>query len=108
MLQLGLSDGMAAVIGTRYGKKTTFTVMGNKKSRHGTATFFILSTAIFVWALWAIHPALAFSSFVSFTVTLLLALSLSVVTTLAELTGQKGIDNLSVPLLTAIALKLVA
>lgn len=108
MLMLGLSDGMAAVIGTRYGKKTTFKVMGNKKSKHGTVTFFVLSTAIFVWALWAIHPTLVLSSLSSVMVTFFLALSFSVVTTAAELTGQKGIDNLSVPLLTAIALKLVS
>lgn len=108
MLQLGLSDGMAAVIGTRYGKKTVFKVMGNKKSKHGTATFFVLSTIIFSWALWALHPGLAFVSLSSGVVSVALALGLSLITTGAELTGQKGIDNLSVPLFTAVALRLLS
>jgi len=108
MLQLGLSDGMAAVIGTRYGKKTTFKIMGNKKSKHGTVTFLALSTAIYLWALWSLHPGVAFSSFGASAVSLLLAVSLSCVVTVAELTGRKGIDNITVPLLTAISLTLLS
>lgn len=108
MLQLGVADGMAAVIGTRYGKKTKFKVMGSTKSKHGTATFYILSTAIFIWALWALHPEIAFESIVSSAVTLILALSLSAVVTVAELTGREGIDNITVPLQTAIALTLIS
>jgi len=108
MFQLGLSDGMAAVIGTRYGKKTRFKIMGNKKSIHGTVTFFVISTIIYCWALWALHPSVAFSGIVTSAVSLVLALSLSAVITVAELTGRKGIDNITVPLLTAISLTLIA
>ena len=108
MLQLGLSDGMAAVIGTRYGKKTTFKIMGNKKSTHGTVTFLTLSTAIYLWALWSLPPGVAFSSFGASAVSLILAVSLSCAVTVAELTGRKGIDNITVPLLTAISLTLLS
>jgi dolichol kinase len=108
MLQLGLSDGMAAVIGTRYGKKTTFKIMGNKKSKHGTATFFVLSTAIYLWALWALHPGVAFSDLGAMVISFVLAVSLSGVITIAELTGKKGVDNITVPLLTAVSLTLLS
>jgi phytol kinase len=108
MLQLGVSDGMAAVIGTRYGKKTTFRIMGCKKSWHGTITFFVLSTAIFAWALWALHPGVAFASIGTSIVTLVLCLLMSAVITAAELTGRNGVDNITVPILTALSLSLLS
>jgi dolichol kinase len=108
MLQLGVADGMAAVIGTRYGRRTTFRVMGSKKSWHGTITFFVFSSAIFCWAIWALHPDMAFSGLMASTVTLVLSLALGFILTIAELTGKNGIDNITVPLLTAISLSLLS
>lgn len=107
MLQMGLADGMAAVIGTRYGKKTTFKVFGSKKSKHGTFTFLLISTTIIAWALWAQHPAIAFSSITSGVFTVFLSLIMGSILTIAELTGQKGLDNISVPMLTAFGLMLM-
>jgi phytol kinase len=107
MLQMGLADGLAAVIGTRYGKKTSFKVFGSKKTKHGTVTFFVVSTVILTLALWRLQPMAAFSDIISAAVTLILASSIATVLTIAELTGQKGLDNISVPLLTAITLSLL-
>lgn len=107
MLELGVADGLAAVIGTRYGKKTVFKVLGQKKSKHGTLTFFVCSTVILFWALYTQHPALAGASFISYAVTALLSICLSVTLTIAELIGIKGTDNITVPFIAATALWLL-
>ena len=49
VLHIALADGLAAVIGTRYGKKNTYRVLWNKKSVVGTMTFVIMSFNILVW-----------------------------------------------------------
>jgi phytol kinase len=102
MLEMGVADGMAAVIGTRYGKKTTFKVIGNKKSWHGTATFFIISTTVIFWALCARGTTLwGISGELSYLVFAAVSLVFSTVLTVLELTGKHGFDNISVPIATA-------
>ncbi len=49
VLHIALADGLAAVIGTRYGSKNTYKVLWNKKSVIGTATFIVMSFNILVW-----------------------------------------------------------
>ncbi len=49
VLHIALADGLAAVIGTRYGKNSTYKVLWNKKSVVGTVTFIIISFNILVW-----------------------------------------------------------
>jgi phytol kinase len=49
VLHIALADGLAAVIGTRYGKKNAYRVLWNKKSIAGTATFIIVSFNILIW-----------------------------------------------------------
>jgi dolichol kinase len=107
MLELGVADGLAAVIGTRYGKKTVFKVFGQKKSKHGTITFFICSLFIIFWAIYSFHASIIGTSLTGLVVTLFLSSALSVVLTAAELMGIKGIDNITVPLITAISLSLL-
>jgi phytol kinase len=107
MLQLGLADGLAAVIGTRYGKKTGFKVMGQRKSRHGTVTFFVCSTLITFWALIMMNSSIAGTSGAGLLVTLLLSAAFGGVLTAAELTGVRGVDNVSVPILSAVGLSLL-
>jgi phytol kinase len=105
MLMMGVADGMAAVIGTRYGKKTVFRVFGQKKSWHGTATFFVLSFAIILWAFTIQNAPLAefiqSITLINISVSLVFAVGL----TGFELIGIKGLDNITVPLITALGLK---
>lgn len=108
MLQLGISDGLAAVVGTRYGRKSRFKVLGHTKSIHGTVTFFVSSFLILMWALSMLNPGLTLYSPATFLMTIGLSLSFSAVLTTAELTGINGLDNLSVPLLTATGLYLLS
>lgn len=46
MLHLGFADGLAALVGLRYGRMTTYYIFGHRKSLVGTATFLVTSLAI--------------------------------------------------------------
>jgi len=107
MLMLGVADGMAAVIGTRYGKKTRFKIIGQTKSKHGTITFFVIALSIVYGTIAFMHPELVFSSIASGLVTLLISVAFSLVITIAELTSSHGADNITVPVLTAIGLTIL-
>ena len=48
VLQMSLADGLAAIVGTRFGNRTRYMVLGHPKSVHGTATFLVVSIAIFI------------------------------------------------------------
>lgn len=93
LLQMSLADGLAAIIGTRYGRQS-YLVFGHAKSIIGSLTFFIVSLAILVgfWHLGHIGLGLG---------------SIAVVSGLAavvENLAVQGLDNLLVPLLVAAAL----
>lgn len=46
VLHIALADGLAAVVGTRYGKSNAYSVLGHKKSVVGTLTFVATSMLI--------------------------------------------------------------
>jgi phytol kinase len=46
LLQMSLADGLAAIVGTRYGRENKYHVLGHTKSIAGTATFFVTSFVI--------------------------------------------------------------
>jgi phytol kinase len=48
LLQMSLADGLAAVVGVRYGRNNTYHVWGHAKSVVGTLTFMVASLALFV------------------------------------------------------------
>lgn len=50
ILHLALADGLAAVIGVHYGKRTKYHLMSHGKSLVGSLTFFVVSFCIFVSA----------------------------------------------------------
>jgi len=96
MLHLGLADGLAAVIGVKFGKKshTQYKVFGNQKSLVGTLTFFVVSVGI-TSAYFAITHTHDWQLF----------MALPVVTTIVENVAVFGTDNLLVPLVVASMLK---
>ncbi len=87
MLHLGLADGMAALIGTRWGKMTGYRVFGATKSLVGSFAFFVVSLMILtVYSLLA--PAgLAWQFIVAG----------ATVATILENIGVLGTDNILVP-----------
>ena len=96
VINLGVADGMAAVLGMRYGKKK-YDVFGSTKSLVGMASSF--TVALITGTLFWIY-------FVQFDVSILLA-SIHIISTAAVVSGLefvsfKGLDNLAIPLATGL------
>jgi phytol kinase len=85
-------DGLAAIIGQNFGKHP-YTIFGNTKSWEGTSTMFLVSYGIVsivlfgvqgnMWQTWAVGIPVAIAA------------------TAVESIAQWGVDNLSVPLVSA-------
>ena len=94
ILILGWGDGLAALVGESFGRRR-FRVPGGIKSLEGTLTMAAVSllvpAAVFLFA--GISPAAGLLPAV---------LAISLTATLVETVTPWGIDNLSVPLLTAL------
>jgi len=101
ILAMSYGDGFASLIGMRYGKKA-FRVFDDVKSYVG-------SFAMFCFTFLMMNVALLFYSTFSFSHSVcpfcleseVLLLSIAFVAALAEAVTPKGLDNLSVPFLTA-------
>ena len=96
LLQMSLADGLAAIIGTRYGNGNRYTVLGQAKSVYGTLTFFIASVVILV----------AFTNLSGQQLSPGFIVGLAVGASLFENIGVEGVDNLLVPVLVASMLTL--
>ncbi len=90
LLQMSLADGLAAVIGVRYGKQS-YLVFGHRKSWTGSLAFFVVSLSIL----------LVYSHLANTALNPLLAVSIAGIGTIIENVGVRGLDNLLVPLLVA-------
>ncbi len=92
ILIMAWGDGLAAIIGQKYGKHP-YTIIGNTKSWEGTLTMLLVSYAIV--------------SIVSFSVqgniwqTWVVGIPVAIAATAVESIAQWGLDNLSVPLTSA-------
>ena len=98
ILHLSLADGLAAVVGERYGRPHQYKIGSYTKTLAGTATFFltsmlIVATTVLLSGLsvtWAIVPLLVL---------------LPAATTLVENLAVGGTDNVFVPILVIIVLQ---
>ena len=91
------ADGLAAVIGTRFGNRHRYTVLGSHKSLIGTLTFFGVSCLILGnYAAWTSNVAP------------LLLLPVAVGATILENVAGWGLDNAAVPLFVAGTLLLIS
>ena len=95
MLHLGLADGFAAVIGTRYGKPTQYVIFGHTKSIIGSATFFGISLVVTASFLAITHTLAAWP----------ILLLLPILATFIENATIRGIDNIAVPLVVVLVLQ---
>jgi len=93
LLQMSLADGLAAVVGVRFGKRHRYKVLGHPKSYLGTATFLVVSVLLLVGYIVTGHD-LAVSHLIG----------LAILASLGENFGVAGLDNLFVPLLVALVL----
>ena len=99
LLEMSLADGLAAVIGTRYGNSRRYTVFGSPKTVVGTLTFFVVSCLIlgrYAAVTAGLPPALVVLP------------PVALVATVLENVGVRGLDNLLVPLFVTGALLLVS
>lgn len=97
LLHMGLADGVAAVVGTYYGKTNAYNVFGHSKSVAGTLAFLAISlTLLIAYATVAPLPANAG-----------IIVGLALLATALENVAIRGLDNLFVPLAVAAVLTLV-
>jgi phytol kinase len=94
LLQMGLADGLAAVIGVRYGNRLKYLIFQHPKSVTGTLTFFVTSLSIL----------LAFNQWGDRPLSLAFMLAVTGLATLLENLAVFGLDNLLVPLFVALML----
>jgi phytol kinase len=87
-----LADGLAAVIGTKYGQASHYSVMGNQKSKQGTVAYLLIASAISLGFLYVSRIDI-FSNFGFMTL-----VSLPLVTAALEHISPAGTDNLTIPL----------
>lgn len=102
-------DGLASIIGQRYGKRP-YTTFGHPRSREGSVAMAIGAfVAMALTLLWLPGSTLSPNSAVlPFGSVLLLTVIGTTVATTAEAFSPAGTDNLSVPLLTGLALFLLS
>lgn len=89
VLMMGFGDGLAALIGSRFGRHG-YSFIGGKKSLEGTLTMFAVSLTILL----VVYPEGPWY----------VSLLVAVFATLLENITPLGFDNISVPLLSALAL----
>ena len=96
VLILGLADTAAAIIGKKYGKHSSYKILGQKKSPIGslaffTVCFFIIAGFVSVAPL-SIQPGLLY------------VLSVTLLITISENLGVYGSDNLFIPIVAVLLL----
>ena len=96
LLIMSVADGMAAIIGMKFGKSNRYTIFGYAKSLAGTLSFFIVTMIIF-------------TVFVIFTpgIYSVWFIGIALVATALENVSIRGLDNLIVPLFVAVTLNAV-
>lgn len=97
ILNVSLADGLAALIGKRYGKNWRYQVFGQAKTVIGTMTFWLVSLIVAAVALLFAKHQISFNDYVW------MIILLPPIMAALENFSFLGIDNLTVPL-TAIAI----
>lgn len=97
ILILGIADTVAALVGKKFGKSTTYLVFGQKKSIVGSVAFFAVAFLI-IWGFVLLHGVELESTSIA------LVLLTSVLVTTAENLGVYGSDNLLIPIVAVILL----
>ncbi len=101
MLIFGISDSLAAIIGSIFAK-TYYKLTSDEKSVLGSVIFFITSTAIiFSYPIYFIEESSLPTLFNSILDAFLLAFSVSLILTVTEAISSRGSDNLIVPIFSA-------
>lgn len=103
MMVMAVGDAAAAIVGHNVREPHIYQLIRDQKSREGSMAMFVVSTVAIFMTFLLYPPNLATSNHHIFYL-LLFSLMAAVVATAAEALGDRGNDNLSVPLLTAFVL----
>lgn len=101
VLELGLADAAAALIGKKFGHSSTYKMLGQKKSIVGSLAFFAVSVLILI-------GVIVYSPLDPVRATAITAMWLSVLLTATENLGVYGSDNLFIPVVTVVVLNSVS
>jgi dolichol kinase len=102
MLHVALADGLAAIIGTKFGENFKYKIFGQPKSVIGSMTFWIVSLLILGGCLLAAHNLIPYSNYA------ILLMALPPILTITENVAVYGMDNLAIPIVVIIALQLAS
>jgi phytol kinase len=94
ILSMSLADGLAGIIGSRYGKSNSYLVLGYKKSVIGSLTFWLVTLLIFVVT----------QKVGGITMPVGTVIILPLAATAIENLGILGLDNILVPVMITLAL----
>jgi dolichol kinase len=100
MLHIALADGLAAIIGTKFGGKWKYKIFGQIKTLVGSMTFWVVSILILGSGLLAAHDLISFNNYA------LLLIFLPPILTAVENLAVLGTDNLAIPIVTILALQI--
>lgn len=94
LLLMSLADGLAAIVGVQYGMRHRYAVFGATKSIVGTVTFGIVSFAILI----ILNQHIVTSMQIGWII------AVSLLASLIENIGVRGLDNLLIPVMVALVL----
>ena len=100
ILEVALADGLAAVAGISIGKHWEYKMFGYKKTIIGSMIFWIATVEILTAGLLAAHDVFQFQSYYY------LLLLLPPLLTAVESVSLYGVDNLIIPILTIVVLRM--
>lgn len=96
ILHMGLADGVAAIVGTVYGKTNAYKVFGHTKTVAGTLSFLAISLTLLI----------AYGTIAPQAISAVILVGLALLATVLENVAVRGLDNLFVPLVVAVVLTL--
>ena len=99
LMPMTWGDALAAVVGSRYGR-LRYALWGSTRSLEGSVSMFLLALVATFLALWLFPP-------LDWGASLLYALVVAAVATLTEAVTPWHLDNLTVPLVSAVTLYLL-
>jgi uncharacterized protein (TIGR00297 family) len=103
MMVMAVGDAAAAIIGRSIERPHIYCLIRDQKSWEGSLTMFVISTTAIFMTFILYPPNLATSSHSTFYLFLFSVLA-AIIASVAEALGDRGNDNLSVPLVTAVVI----
>lgn len=103
MMIMAVGDASAAIVGKTVKKPKYYCLVRDRKTVQGSLTMFLVSLIV-VFVTFLLYPAFLSAVDDSIFLLFIFAVITAIVATAAEALGDKGNDNLTVPLLSAIVL----